>query len=451
MIELSSHDLRTLRDDSHALLTELVTPEFIYASLDMDGEGPYHAGFGRDSAITAEYIFAALEYGGDRSLALLTLTALKNFARYRGRTNNPATGEEKGKMPHEIRNELTGIMHEKQHAAGTNELPWFIDPADGVLKNWDTADATSLWIRAILRGHKALRLEIDDDTGQALRDALGWLLTTVDKYGGMIGFTGAEFQPGRVHSGIRNQGWQDSKNIYQLPDGELAPHPIKDVLVNAEAWSALSDGALYFAATDKAFSAQLQQAADRLQREFNDPETGFVLPSRKGLAQAIDGTGRRLEQRGVDQGAVLWARTMDGRICVSDDVANDIITEMMSDDLFNPQAGIRDYALGTTFHGGTNYHGSSHTYWPFMSGLVARGIEQQGDKLNARRVGRAMLSAINTLGTNIEMFIQDENDQFEPWSHPDPNIPQKSAREQAWTGAAVYYWTLRQLADDAAA
>ncbi|MEP6710693.1 MAG: hypothetical protein ABJA64_03155 [Candidatus Saccharibacteria bacterium] len=440
MPEILNAELSRLRDSSRELLKELVTPEGIYASAQIGWEGPYHAWFGRDGAITADFILASIEYGGDQELATVAVNALKNYSKWQGKENNKSIGEEVGKIPHEIRTEFNAV-DTVQHAAGTNAWQWYVDQQDNTLKNWDTADGTSLWTLALLRSRSRLNLELDDETIGHVRSALEWIVGNVHSYGGLVGFTGAEMQEGREYSGLHNQGWKDSESVYQTSEGENAPHPIKDVLVNAEAWAALSDGAEYFKESDTAFSHTLQMAADTIKEKFNSQNEGFVVDGLDGLAQAIDGTGSQLKQSSVDQGAVLWARTERGEVCVDDEMINTLVKKVMSPEMFNPDAGVRDYARGTVFTHGTNYHGSPNTYWPFMSGMIARGMQQGGYEEEARQVMRAFLNAVQTLGTNIEMFIQDDNDSFEPWSHPDPEIGQKSSREQAWTAAAVYYAT----------
>lgn len=446
MYELSRPQLTELKDNARVVLEELVTPDAIYASSNMGGQGQFHGKYGRDEEITQDFQMAAAEFdiSTDRSLLEFGWSALAHSVKFMGRRSNPATGEQPGAGAHVVRKFKEGDDTpevQRQYAAETNERPWFVDPDDGLLKNWDTADAPALWILAVLRGQRRFGLEVSTEMEDGLRATSGWIIARTEQYDGLVGFTGADEQPGRVYSGLRNQGWKDTTDIYQTPDGENAPHPIKDVLVNAESWAALRDAAEYFAARDAVYSKKLRETADVLQRKFNDDETGFVLKSRKGLAQAIDGDGNRLEQRAVDQGAVLWARTLDGEVIVDPGVATDIAEEMTSPEMFNPEAGIRNYALGTEFSHGTRYHGSSHTFWPFMSGMVARGLEQMGETEKAEKIMHGMLNAVYTLGTNIEMFVQNEQDEFEPWSHPDPDIGQMSSREQAWTAGAVYYAT----------
>lgn len=440
MSELSNKTIRELNESSHNLLQELVTSEGIYASAAQGWEGPYHAWFGRDGAITADLIFASLEYGGDRQLAGVALSALKNYAQWQGACDDVATGERRGKLPHEVRTEFIDTSS-VQHAARTNEKPWYVDPADNTLKNWDTADGTSLWVLATLRGHDALGEVISDAYESDLKEALRWIVSATKQYDGMVAFIGADLQDGRVYSGLHNQGWKDTTDVYQRPESGNAAHPIKDVLVNAEAWSALTEGARYFREKDSDFYNELQAAADTLQALYNSCDEGFVLSDGSGLAQAIDGHGDQLTQSAVDQGAVLWTRTEEGSLVINDEMERIVAERIMSNEMFNPDAGIRDYALGTEFTHGTNYHGSSHTYWPFMSGMTARGLERAGYRSEAKQVMGAYLNAVKTLGTNIEMFVQDDDDSFEPWSHPDPEIGQKSSREQAWTAAAVYYAT----------
>src|SRR5690606_17314932 len=124
-----------------------------------------------------------------------------------------------------------------QHAARTNELPWYVDPESDILKNWDTADGTPLWALTLLRSSFALEETLGDDMRDHLRFALDWVIHNIEQYDGLVGFTSASQQPGREYSGLHNQGWKDTESVYQTTDGDDAPHPIKDVLVNAEAWA----------------------------------------------------------------------------------------------------------------------------------------------------------------------------------------------------------------------
>ena len=432
--KLTQNDLFTLRRKAQATLDSLVTTNGIYASIDNGWQGPYHSWFGRDSAITADLIMASVQYGGDKELARRALQGLLTFSRWQGKKDDPATGEERGKMPHEIRDTFNSI-DEVQHASGTNQMPWFVDPADKLLKNWDSADSTALWVIAVLRMHKSLDMPLAAETLATIKTALEWIIRTIEKYGGLVGFVGADLQPEREFSGLHNQGWKDTFQIYQDDEGNLAAHPIKDVLVNGEAWLALYESAEHF---DGDFALHLRFMAGELKGRFNRIEDGFLLPDRLYFAQAIDGQDKQLRQRSADVAMCLWA-SHEGISVIDAKYIDSVARTVTGFDMFNPIIGIRNYAVGTEFFQGTAYHGSAYTYWPFVSALVARGLLRFGYKSEAQEVAEASLMAVDRLGSNIEMFIETPNRQIVTWHHP--KVGQQSSIEQAWTAAAVYFDT----------
>ena len=434
---LSTTDLIKLRDSAKRVLDKLVTPEGIYASTNDGWMGPYHAWFGRDSTITTDFLCAAVEFGGDINLADTARKALLELARWQGKKDDETTGEEYGKLPHEIRKHFTEVQ-EVQHAQNTNQKPWFIDPADGILKNWDSVDATALWLIATIRAHRKLGMSYTDETRRQMKHAFEWLLHNMDRYGGFVGFLGADLQDGRRYSGLHNQGWKDTYQIYQDENG-LAEHPIKDVLVNGEAWAALSLGRDEFIVDDPEFARKLDWAARTLKKKFNNKEDGFLLDGEMYFAQAVDGRGKQLPQLSADVAMCLWAYYKDD--CVIDIPYVDWVVEKVTrPTMFNPIAGVRNYAEGTEFRQGTRYHGSPYTYWPFVSGLITRGLLHFGYESQAAEVINAYLSAVKHFDSNIEMFIETSDHRLEPWHHPE--LEQQSAIQQAWTAAAVYYGSL---------
>lgn len=437
---LTEADLITLRNRAKKTLDMLVTPEGIYASADLEWKGPYHSWFGRDSAITTDFICAAVAYGGDLKLAERAQRSLAGFAVWQGKKDDKSTGEERGKFPHEIRDTFNSV-DEVQHASGTNQLPWFVDPADNLLKNWDSVDSTALWVLATIRAHKVLEYHFSESILGSMREALEWIMRSCMTYDGLLGFIGADLQPDRQYSGLHNQGWKDSFQIYQNSDGTLAPHPIKDVLANAEAWAALFEASEVFA-NDSEFSLRLRKAAEDLKTHFNDETKGFLLPDETYYAQAIDGQGRQLPQVSIDVGMSLWAGHEDRSVIDARHIET-VARVIAGASMFNPRVGVRDYALGTVFKQGTLYHGSPHTYWPFASMLVARGLDKFGYSAEAVKITEATLTAVMQLGSNIEMFVETLNLQLVSWHHP--KVGQQSSAEQAWTAAAVYFGSLYLL------
>ncbi len=430
--KLTKTDIIELAARAKKILDELVTPQGIYASVDNGWSGPYHSWFGRDSAITVDLLSAALHYGGDAALAQTGLKGLIAFAKWQGQKDNPATGEERGKFPHEIRDTFNSV-DQVQHASGTNQMPWFVDPQDKLLKNWDSADSTALWVIAVLRMHKMLGISLDSQTKSIMHDALEWIMRNIESFGGFVGFVGADLQPAREFSGLHNQGWKDTFQIYLNEDGGLAVHPIKDVLVNGEAWLALYEAAEVF---DGDFALQLRSMAKALKQKFNRIGDGFLLPSKEYFAQAIDGNDVQLPQLSADVGMCLWA-SHEGECVIDAEYIDTVARTVTGFDLFNPKVGIRDYAIGTEFAQGTMYHGSANTYWPFVSALVTRGLIRFGYHTEATEVAEASLLAVRRLGTNIEMFMETPNGQLVTWHHP--KVGQESSLEQAWTAAGVYF------------
>lgn len=435
--QLDKSDLKMLRRRSKKVLLQLITERGIYASTGRGWRGAYHAWFGRDSAITAGLVFQAEKLGHRKRLAKKTYRALQQFAHWQGSKDNPETGEELGKFPHEIRDKFSKV-NEFQHAAATNSKPWFID-SDGLLKNWDTCDSTPLWIIAIARGNRYYGRKFSHETLLQLKLALRWCLQNIEKNGGLAGFYAAELQPGRLYSGLHNQGWKDTVQIYQYADGQLATHPIKDVLINAETWAALKYGAEIFAKRDKIFAQQLEEQAQALKKRFNNPETGFLITdTAEGpfYAEAIDGKNQKLPSVAADVGMCLWAY-YDDECVIDKKYLSSVVARIMMPDMFNPNAGVRDYSLNSTFIQGTSYHGSPYTYWPFVSGLIAAGLDHFGYKKESAQVAEAMLAGVSNFDTCIELFVETKNGRYHPWHHP--KLDQQSAANQAWSAAGIYY------------
>ncbi|HEV2412979.1 MAG TPA: hypothetical protein VGS28_04235 [Candidatus Saccharimonadales bacterium] len=440
---LSASQLKQLHKRSIHVLDQLVTDEGIYASTKHGWSGEFHSWFGRDTAITADLVYAACELDGDPSLSRRAYSALQRLAQWQGTRDDRKTGEVKGKIPHEVGSvaEENPAISRIEHGVTTNDSAWYVDRADGLLKNWDSSDSTPLWIISIIRGQRANKRQLNEKLIEELKAALDWCLSNVRKFDGLSGFVGADLQPGRIYSGIHNEGWKDSFQIYQFADGKLAVHPIKDVLINAEVWSALRYGADVFAERDTHYAKRLRQAAEKLKERFNNDRTGFKFTDETGLvyyAPAIDGNGHRLPFIAADVGMCLWAY-YDHESVVDDRCVRDVVERLVRPDMLNPQAGIRDYSLGASFKQGTHYHGDPYTYWPFVSALIVRGLDHFGYRGEARRVAESLLRGVSHFDTCIELFVETANRGYKPWHHP--TLPQQSSENQAWTAAAIYYAT----------
>ncbi len=178
--------------------------------------------FGRDSLIAATFLADVCP-----SLGVSTLRAL---ASRQGTRRDPSTGEEPGKILHEVRAETLEIALEGESLA----LPPVY---------YGTIDATALWVRLFDRLWKA---STSDDTVRrqilhlvpSLRAALDWIVSDGDRDGdGLLEYVD---ETGR---GLSNQGWKDSGDSVRWEDGRFADGPIALCEVQGYAYAALNAGA----------------------------------------------------------------------------------------------------------------------------------------------------------------------------------------------------------------
>lgn len=223
--------------------------------------------FGRDSIWAARML---LPLGTD--IAAGTLRAL---ARRQGNKDDVATGEQPGKILHEIRR--AGVDHR-------SETQWQLPPL-----YYGTVDATPLWISLL---HDAWRWGMPTDQVEALLPALdaalGWLR---DSALGTDGFVSYVDESGR---GLANQGWKDSADSVQFRDGTLAKPPIALCEVQGYAHLAAQQGATMLDAFGRPggdwWRDWAQRLADRFRAQFwvDDHAGAFPAIALDGVSQRVD-------------------------------------------------------------------------------------------------------------------------------------------------------------------
>ena len=226
-----------------------------YEDADFDPEHPerpvvaagapwFMALFGRDSLLTSWMTMLV-----DPDLALGTLETL---ARFQGRTVDPRTEEEPGRILHEMRFGETATL----------EL-------GGGRVYYGTADATPLFV--MLVGELARWGTHADDVARLL-PAADAALDWIDRFGDRDGDGYVEYlRPN--DSGLENQGWKDSWDAMRYASGELASAPIALAEVQGYVYAALLAGA-------------------HLAEEADDPaRAADVVGGRHGVEVADDGVG----------------------------------------------------------------------------------------------------------------------------------------------------------------
>jgi glycogen debranching enzyme len=312
----------------------------------------YMALFGRDSLLTA---FQALLMGPEPAL-----DALSALAAFQGTRTDETTGEEPGKILHELRTGHSGIFGLR---------PW--QPYFG------SVDATPLFVVLLGEAYRwgadparvatllpAARAAIDWCTGNGTRHPHGHLTYESDAHA------------------LHNQGWKDSSDAMVHADGGPAEGPIALVEVQGYHWRALRElAALERALGDAGAVTGLLERADHVRR---DVLADFWIADRKLLAMALDGAGASLAVASSNAGHCLWAGMPDAAV-------GGAIADALGAPAMNAGWGIRTLGAGERAYDPLSYHRG--TVWPHDSALVIDGLARYGRTTVAGALIDGMLDA----------------------------------------------------------
>lgn len=426
----------------------------------------YGCVFGRDSLITSLTLLDLYDKTQDTYFLDLVRKVLLNLAELQGREVNIESGEEPGKMIHEYRPDnhehLTNPLKKPssvvaeplriRHRTGStapNPLsprlgsesfseglsPWYVY-ADGIMRNYDTVDATPLFLIAVHRYYRATGdCAFVDALVSNVRAAIRWLEEYGDSNGD--GFIDYRFHPDRKHGGLVTQSWMDSsESVFFEESLERPQYPIAPVEVQAYTYAAFRAWADFFIGDDAVLSQRLNGRADTLKKKFN---ASFVLEGKHGkvsLAFAIDGTGRQLISPRSSTGHVLWAAWKPEPGAIPDSVLDDvyipaIARRLLAPDLYIPRAGIRTLSVRSRAYDSNSYHNGS--IWPHDTAIVADGLENFGFREEAKRVRASLVSAYRHFNTPLELFVY-AGGKFREYEGPSG---QGACRKQAWSVASL--------------
>lgn len=385
--------------------------------------------FGRDSLITALKLLKIYEKKRDPYFLNLVGKILRNLALLQGIEVNRESGEEPGKCIHEWR--PTG--HE--HLTKLAESPWYLYP-DNVMRNYDSIDATPLFLIAVYEYWRITRdetfvLSMQHSVEQSLR----WLLEYGDKNGD--GLMDYEFHSERIYGGLRTQSWMDSaESVFFEHDTTTPKYPIAPVEVQAYAYAALCAWSEFYATRDVLRSLKLSSRALELRRLFNER---YVLKNRRTgysrVAFAIDGEGRAMISPRSSMGHCLWAIARSestSRSILDDRYIPGLVERLMARDMFVSRAGIRTLSSRSKNFDPLSYHNG--TIWPHDTALLAEGFENFGYHKEAQQIREALRSAYKHFATPIELFGYSKG-RFKEYKHA--NGTGGACRIQAWSAAAL--------------
>jgi glycogen debranching enzyme len=347
--------------------------------------------FGRDSLLAA---LMALPV--DPSLARTTLEVLASF---QGRSHDPITEEQPGRILHEVR------FGRSSH----------LGPHGGQLY-YGSADATALFV--LVAGELA-RWNADRDEMAPLVEPVDHALRWIDEWGDRDGDGYVEYQR-TSERGLVNQGWKDSTDAVSFADGRLAEAPIALVEVQAYVYGAFRarvDIARLF--DDHRTAEHWQARAQELRRRFDED---FWMERHRRYALALDGDKRHVDAMASNIGHALWTGI----------VAEERVREVAAD-LVDPSMwtgwGVRTLASSMGRYDPLSYHNGS--VWPHDTAIAGAGLLRYG----CRSEGRLLLDAVLEVARRDAHLPElltglDRRDVPVPVDHPTASAP------QAWAAAS---------------
>ncbi len=383
---------RSLRD-LRLLLLQFPTGPYLAAGI------PWFAvPFGRDALIGALEMLSV-----NRDIAVGTLRYL---AVHQGRRVDPERDEEPGKVMHEMR---AGEMVQSGVAP--------FNPYYG------SVDATPLFL--VLLGRTVDWL---DEAGQelarqlepALRAALAWL----DDYGDgdSDGYVEFERKAGR---GIANQGWKDSGDSLQFPDGTYPQAPIALVEVQGYVYEArLAAARLLRLLGDEATAMDQEQKAAVLRVRFN---RDFWLADEECYAQALDRDKRPVPAVTSNAGHALWSGI------AGEERAAALARRLMAPDLCAGW-GIRTLSDAYPSYNPISYHNGS--IWPHDTAIVAAGLKRHGHDAAAAALLEQVVAAA---GGYPDVRLPELYGGLPRLDHERGPVPYPvSCSPQAWAAGSVF-------------
>ncbi len=357
------------------------------------GAGPpwYLTLFGRDSLISSGMLIPV-----DPELAAGTLRAL---AAWQGSKVDADAAEQPGKIPHELRAEVA------DHGNG------LVLPA----AYYGTHDATQLWITTL---HKAWRWGMPADEVRALLPNLQRALTWMREYADPDGDGFFEYIDETGH-GLANQGWKDSSDSVQWPDGTIATAPIALCEVQGYSYAAALAGAELLDAFDEDGAEEWRIWAADLKTRFREKFWVDGYP-----AIALDGAKRPVAGPASNMGHLLGTGLLD-----ADEEAT--VAALLGDRQLDSGFGLRTLTTEMTGFNPLGYHTGS--VWPHDTAMTVKGLYAAAQATIATTYTRGLLEAAESFGYRLPELYGGAGAGEESSPTPYP----LSCRPQAWAAASA--------------
>jgi glycogen debranching enzyme len=369
---------------SAAILSDDGWPYASSVPIDADDPGRFHALFGRDSLI-----FSLQVMPEQPDVARATLRMLASL---QGTREDAELDEEPGKIVHEYRPNADRRF---------TDMGWPV--REGELRYYGSADGTS-WFLTVLSalGDRALQEEL----AESWQAAGAWVQRALTRGRGLV-----RHGPRTETGGLVQQGWRDTTNPHGgdgggilHADGQVPEAPLADADTQAVTVAALR--AMARLSGDAHWLELAAQTTQRIAEAFT-PDT-----------MAVDAHDGRVAGAGSQLGWLLWA-----------DALPPAERDAYADRLSRPDV-LTDFGLLTLSSEHPQFF--AHAYhrggvWPFDSWIGWGGLRAAGREVEAERVRRGVLAAIDRLRDAPELYAVG------------PGGPEPIAianRVQAWTVGA---------------
>jgi glycogen debranching enzyme len=331
----------------------------------------------------------------------LAAGTLRTLARRQGRRVDPDSGEEPGKILHEVRPGRGG-------PAGT-----------GVY--YGTVDATPLWI-SLLRDAWRWGLPAAEVAPllPALEAALGWLREAALDGAGFVRYADAS---GR---GLANQGWKDSADAIQFADGTLAAPPIALCEVQAYAYAAACHGADLLDAFGRPGADKWRAWAEELRGRFRD-RFWVADPAGRYPAIALDGAGRPVDSVTSNMGHLLGSGLLDDAETAA------VVSRLAAPDM-DCGFGLRTMSARAAGFNPLSYHGGS--VWAHDTAITVRGLAAAGTD-PARDAAASLVRGLLAAAAAFDFRLPELHGGERAGTGRLPLAYPAACRPQAWSAATA--------------
>jgi glycogen debranching enzyme len=344
----------------------------------------------------------------------LALGTLRTLARRQGVVVDQLTGEEPGKILHELRRE--SASHDAFSGGPFGAEVLTLPPV-----YYGTVDATPLWVCLL---HDAWRWGLADADVEPLlapmQRCLAWLVDYGCASSPFVSYIDASGH------GLTNQGWKDSHDSIQFRDGRIASAPLALCEVQGYAYEAAVGGADLLDAFGYPGANRWREFAALLAERFRER---FWVEDDEGPypAVALDSTGIPVDSLSSNIGHLLGTGLLDAGEA-------ELVARRLGGGDMNSGFGLRTLAASSVGFNPLGYHTGS--VWAHDTAIAISGMSRTSGVV-AKRAASSLIEGLLAAAEGFTYRMpelyggHDRTGQSRPLAYP------ASCRPQAWAAASA--------------